>query len=93
MFRIMFESAPSYLRQLFQVNRSSYMNKITTTIPRTDLFKSSLTYSSAVLWNSLTESQKKPKPMSASSFKSRLLTHLKQKPLSLDDTLSDGTNH
>ena len=74
MYKIMFESAPAYLKQLFQVNRSRGMNKISITIPRIDLFKSSLTYSGAVLWNSLPESLKKP--ISTSSFKSKYLTHL-----------------
>ena len=72
--KIMFESAPAYLKQLFQVNRSRGMNKISITIPRFDLFKSSLTYSEAILWNSLPESLKKP--ISTSSFKSKFLTHL-----------------
>ena len=48
-FKIMFDSAPPYLRQLFQVNPSHGTNKITTTIPGIDLFKSSLAYSGAVL--------------------------------------------
>ena len=74
MYKIMFESAPAYLTQLFQVNRSKGMNKISITIPRIDLFKSSLTYSGAVLWNSLPESLKKP--ISTSSFKCKYLTHL-----------------
>ena len=55
MYKIMFEIAPPYLKQLFQVNRSRGLNKITIMIPRNDLFKSSLTYSGAVLWNSLPE--------------------------------------
>ena len=56
MHKSMFESAQLYLRQLSQVNRSKGLNKITITIPRIDLFKSSLTYSGAVLWNLLSES-------------------------------------
>ena len=59
MYKIMFEIAPTYLKQLFQVNRSRGLNKITIMIPRIDLFKSSLTYSGAVLWNSLPEPLKK----------------------------------
>ena len=74
MFKIMFGSAPAYLKQLFLVNRSRGMNKISIMIPRIDLFKSSPTYSGAVLWNSLPESLKKP--ISISSFKSKYLTHL-----------------
>ena len=74
MFKTMFGSAPAYLKQLFLVNRSRGMNKISISIPRIDLFKSSLTYSGAVLWNSLPESLKKP--ISTSSFKSKFLTHL-----------------
>ena len=68
MYKIMFESAPAYLKQLFQVNRSQGMNKISITILRIDLFKSSLTYSGAVLWNSLPESLKNsylPHPLNA----------------------------
>ena len=45
MCKIMFEIAPPYLKQLFQVNRSWGLNKITIMIPRIDLFKFSLTYS------------------------------------------------
>ena len=74
MYKIMFGSAPAYLKQVFLVNRSRGMNKISISIPRIDLFKSSLTYSGAVLWNSLPESLKKP--ISTSSFKSKFLTHL-----------------
>ena len=59
MFKIMFGSAPAYLKQLFLVNRSRGMNKMSISIPRIDLFKSSLTYSGAVLWNSQPESLKK----------------------------------
>ena len=77
MYKIMFEIAPPYLKQLFQVSRSRGLNKITIMIPRIDLFKSSLTYSGAVLWNSLPEPLKKP--ISTSSFKSRFLTHLSAK--------------
>ena len=76
MFKIMFGSAPAYLKQLFLVNRSRGMNKISITIPRIDLFKSNLTYSGAVLWNSLPGSLKKKKLISTSSFKSKFLTHL-----------------
>ena len=59
MYKIMFEIAPPYLKQLFQVNRSRGLNIITIMIQRIDLFKSSLTYSGAVLWNSLPEPLKK----------------------------------
>ena len=59
MYEIMFEIAPPYLKQLFQVNRSRGLDKITIMIPRIDLFKSNLTYSGAVLWNSLPEPLKK----------------------------------
>ena len=78
MYKIMFDIAPQYLKQLFHVNRSRGLNKISIMIPRIHLFKSSLTYSGAVLWNSLPESlkKKKKKPISTSSFKSRFLTHL-----------------
>ena len=58
MYRIMFESAPPYLKQLFQVSLSRGMNKIYIMIPRIDLFRSSLTYSGAVLWNSRPKSLK-----------------------------------
>ena len=61
MYKIMSESSPSYLKQLFQVNRTRGMNKISITIPRTDLYKSSLTYSGAVLRILLPESFKKKK--------------------------------
>ena len=74
MFKIMSGRAPAYLKHLFLVNRSRGMNKISISIPRIDLFKSSLTYSGAVLWNSLPESLKKP--ISTSSFKRKFLTHL-----------------
>ena len=58
MHKIMFESAPPYLKQLFQVNRSRGIHKITIAIARTDLFKFSLTYAWAVLWSLLPESLK-----------------------------------
>ena len=58
-YKIMFEIASPYLKQLFQVSRLRGMNKIALAIPRIDLFKSSLNYSGAILWNSLPESWKK----------------------------------
>ena len=72
MFKIMFGSAPAYLKQLFLVNRSRGMNKISISIPRIDLFKSSLTYSGAVLWNSLPESLKKKSPYLPHPLKANL---------------------
>ena len=77
MYKIIFEIAPPHLKQFFQVNRSRGLSKITIMIPRIDLFKSSLTYSGAILWNSLPESLKTL--ISTSSFKSRFLTHLNVK--------------
>ena len=49
MYKIIFEIAPPYLKQLFQVSRLRGLNKITIMIPRSDLFKSSLTYPGAIL--------------------------------------------
>ena len=81
MYKIMSESAPPYLKQLFQVNRSRGRNKISITIPRIDLFKSSLTYSGAVLCNSLPEPLKKKKKPRIYLIlqKQAFLTHLNAK--------------
>ena len=77
MYKIMFEIAPPYLKQLFQVNRSRGLNKITIMIPRIDLFKSSLTFSGAVLWNSLPEPLKKTYIYII--LQKQILTHLSAK--------------
>ena len=91
MCKIVFESVLPYLKQLFQVSWPPGMNKITVKIPRTDLFKSSLTYTRAILWNSLPESLKNT--ISTSSFRNRFVNHLNAKVCSNQNTLSVGSGH
>ena len=53
MQKIMAGNAPPSLTRLFPINSSREQNKINIPRPRIDLFKSSLTFSGASLWNSL----------------------------------------
>ena len=53
MQKIMAGNAPLSLTRLFPINSSREQNKINIPRPRIDLFKSSLTFSGASLWNSL----------------------------------------
>ena len=63
--KIMAGNAPSSLRYLFPVNLTHDQIKINTPTPQIDLFKSSLTFSGASLWNTL--------PMSLKTQSSKLL--------------------
>ena len=73
MQKIMAGNAPPSLTRLFPINSSREQNKINILRPRIDLFKSSLTFSGASLWNSL--------PLSAKSrsnyaFKKHYISYL-----------------
>ena len=53
MYRIMNNLAPERLKENFPINQSRYTNAINILKPQTDIFKSSLKFSGAELWNSL----------------------------------------
>ena len=79
MFRILIGEAPEYLVNLFQFFTSKYSNSrqaLTVLRPRIDLFKSSLSYSGASLYNSLPNSVKSLGTVKM--FKSALQTLLKK---------------
>ena len=58
MQKIMSGKAPPTLIAKFPLSESRHSSKINVPIPMIDLFKSSLVYSSSVLWNSLRDSLK-----------------------------------
>ena len=73
MQKIMAGNAPPSLTRLFPINSSREQNKINIPRPRIDLFKSSLTFSGASLWNSLPLSVKS---RSNYSFKKYYISYL-----------------
>ena len=56
MHKIISGCAPSSLISSFKLSHSHHSRKLYVQIPRIDLFKGSLTYSGAILWNSLPDS-------------------------------------
>ena len=68
--------APIYLSTKLLINQSSRNSsrKLNVSIPRIDLFKSSLVYSGSALWNSLPSELRLP--VSPSVFKKRLTLHM-----------------
>lgn len=78
MYKLLRQPGPSYLKSLFTANtvkRCRVSRALSAPYPRLDIFKTSLSYSGAQLWNSL------PPPVrdvgSLSSFKTRLYKHLR----------------
>ena len=69
--------SPHYLYDLFSFNDSRTTYKINTPIPRIDLFKTSLSYSGSVFWNSLPNNLKAMH--SFSLFKDKLFSYLLNK--------------
>ena len=67
-------NAPSSLRYLFPINPTRDQIKINIPTPRIDLFKTSLTFSGASLWNSL--------PLSLKTQSSKLFKKKKKHYLS-----------
>jgi hypothetical protein len=79
MYKIMVGPAPISLRNKFTVNKSRYTNAIDIATPQTDLFKTSLTYSGASLWNSTLKDkflQKNSLPVFKKSYKAYLFNKL-----------------
>ena len=77
MQKIMAGNAPPSLTRLFQINSSREQNKVNISRPRIDLFKPSLTFSGASLWNSLWNSLPlSVKPRSNNSFKKHYVSYL-----------------
>ena len=58
MHKIMTGHAPEILSSKFILNSSRNTNKLCVPIPRIDMFKSSLSYSGCIIWNSLPDSIK-----------------------------------
>ena len=80
MYRIMNGIAPSTLTARFPLNQSRYSNNIVIRKPRIDLFKTSLSYSGATLWNSLPKCIKHKSSLGSfkRTYKSFLLKSLKE---------------
>lgn len=77
MFKLYHNKLPSYLNQLFSVSSSSFgmLNKLfTLPKPRINIFKTSLSFSGSLYWNSLPLNIKSI--VSLSTFKSELFKHL-----------------
>ena len=56
MYKVLNDMTPTYLSQLFQYKDNhfaSWRNELEVIRPRLDLFKTCLSYSGALLWNSL----------------------------------------
>ena len=77
MKKIMVGNAPSSLRYLFPINPTRDQIKINIPTPGIDLFKTSLTFSGASLWNSLPLSLK---TQSSKLFKKHYLSYLTSLP-------------
>ena len=77
MKKIMVGNAPSSLRYLFPINHTRDHIKINIPTPRIDLFKTSLTFSGASLWNSPPLSLK---TQSSKLFKKHYLSYLTNLP-------------
>ena len=77
MKKIMVGNAPPSLSRLFPINPTRDQIKINIPTPRIDLFKTSLTFSGASLWNSLPYSLK---IQSSKLFKKRYLSYLTSVP-------------
>ena len=77
MYKILMGLSPHYLYDLFSFNDSRTTYKINTPIPRIDLFKTSLSYSGSVFWNSLPNNLKAMH--SFSLFKDKLFSYLLNK--------------
>ena len=77
MKKIMVGNAPTSLSRLFPINPTRDQIKINIPTPRIDLFKTSLTFSGASLWNSLPYSLK---IQSSKLFKKRYLSYLTSLP-------------
>ena len=77
MKKIMVGNAPASLSRLFPINPTRDQIKINIPTPRIDLFKTSLTFSGASLWNSLPYSLK---IQSSKLFKKRYLSYLTSLP-------------
>ena len=78
MRRVSCFTAPQYLADLFSPASSPYKTKRKSLFvprPRIDIFKSSITYSGARLWNTFPEEV--TQASSLSTFKARLYRHLK----------------
>ena len=74
--KIVWGRAPMYLSTKLLINQSSRNSsrKLNVPIPRIDLFKSSMVYSGAILWNSLPSELRLP--VSPSVFKKHLTLHM-----------------
>ena len=77
MKKIMSDNAPPSLRTLFPINTTRDRIKINIPTPRIDLFKTSLAFSGASLWNSLPLSLK---AQSSHLFPKRYLSYLTSLP-------------
>ena len=53
MFKILSGCAPPSIASLFPINSHRHVHKIAVPLPRLDLFKTSLTYSGGILWNTI----------------------------------------
>ena len=74
MHKIITGKVPPYLTNSFSINQSRCKLNIHVPTPRIDLYKSSLTYSGAKLWNSIPKSVKESK--STNVFKQRYSSYL-----------------
>ena len=80
MYKILNNKSPKYLSDLFAKKETQYVqrrNHLKVPFPRIDLFKTSLSYSGAVLWNSLPSCV--AQSASLATFKAKLKTHLSTK--------------
>ena len=79
MHKIYHENTPPYLDNLVRKAPGRYNSKnIILPLPRIDLYKNSLSFSGAALWNTLPNDLKNIS--SFNSFKKKLLTHLRNEP-------------
>ena len=76
MHRIMMGYAPTNLSTRFPINYARHSKSISTPLPRIDLFKTSLTYSGGMLWNTLPTFLKEK--TSHESFKEKYFLYLIQ---------------